>query len=286
MSAISTLGVLGAGQMGAGIAQVAAVSGCQVILVDTFPNALEKGRSGIDGGLGKLASKGKMTAEEASSALQRIRFSARLEDLSQAQAIVEAVPEDEELKKKIFKQLDTLCTEARILASNTSSISITRLAAVTARPERVIGMHFMNPVPLMTLVEIITGLATSKETLALTRELAERMGKAPVQSTDAPGFIVNRILIPMINEACLVLQEGIANQKDVDEALKRGANFPMGPFELADLIGLDTVLAIMNKLHSDIGDDKYRPAVILKQYVAAGRLGRKSGAGFYEYPKK
>ncbi len=281
--AIENIIVVGAGQMGAGIAQVALTSGLKVTLVDALPAALEKGRQRIEGGLAKLVEKGKLDDAKRKDALSRLSTAGNIGDVKGADAGIEAVTENEELKKKIFKELDAVVAPGGVLASNTSSIPITRIGASTKRPEAVIGMHFMNPVPLMQLVELIRGAATSDGTYAQTKQLAERMGKTTVVSKDMPGFIVNRILIPMLNEACFALQEGLGTAEDIDTAMKLGTNQPMGPLQLADFIGLDTVLYIAEVLHKGLGDDKYRPSPLLRQTVDAGWLGKKSGRGFYKY---
>jgi 3-hydroxybutyryl-CoA dehydrogenase len=268
--------------MGTGIAQVAAQSGLEVLLIDVNPDLVQKGLAGIRAQLGKAVAKGKLKAEEAQAALARLRPGTP-EDARSAQFAVEAVTENEDVKKKVFQGLAKAMPPDAILATNTSSIPITRIAASVANPERVIGMHFMNPVPVLQLVEIIRGVQTSDATYATTRALAERMGKTTVLSRDLPGFIVNRILIPMINEACFALQENLASAEDIDTAMKLGTNVPMGPLTLADFIGLDTCLYIAEVLHRGLGDDKYRPAPLLRQYVDAGWLGRKTKRGFYRY---
>jgi 3-hydroxybutyryl-CoA dehydrogenase len=280
---IKTLGVVGAGQMGSGIAQVAAASGLSVLMSDIRDEFVQRGASAIRDSLGRLVKKEKMTAEDRQAILGRITGTTSLPDLSRADFVVEAATENETLKLKIFTDLDGICRPGVILSSNTSSISITKIASATKRPEKVIGMHFMNPVPMMKLVEIINGLATSEETFAATRDLSLRMGKTPVPANDFPGFISNRILMPMINEAIYTLYEGVGTPQDIDEVMKLGMNHPMGPLTLADLIGLDTCLAIMRVLHSGLGDAKYRPCPLLIKYVDAGWLGRKSGRGFYNY---
>jgi len=280
---IKTLGVVGAGQMGSGIAQVAAASGLSVLMSDIRDEFVQRGASAIRDSLGRLVKKEKMTAEDRQAILGRITGTTSLPDLSRADFVVEAATENETLKLKIFTDLDGICRPGVILSSNTSSISITKIASATKRPEKVIGMHFMNPVPMMKLVEIINGLATSEESFAATRDLALRMGKTPVPANDFPGFISNRILMPMINEAIYTLYEGVGTPQDIDEVMKLGMNHPMGPLTLADLIGLDTCLAIMRVLHSGLGDAKYRPCPLLIKYVDAGWLGRKSGRGFYNY---
>lgn len=275
--------VVGAGQMGAGIAQVGLQAGFQITLSDVSEAALAKGKAGIEKGLSKLVEKGKLDAAAKDAALKRLFTSTSILDVKEVDAAIEAVTENEDLKKKIFKDLDQVVKPGGLLASNTSSIPITRIGASTKRPEAVIGMHFMNPVPIMSLVEIIRGAATSDETYAITKAMAEKMGKTTVVSKDFPGFIINRILIPMLNEACFVLAEGIASPEDIDTAMKLGTNVPMGPLTLADFIGLDTVLSISEVLHKGLGDSKYRPAPLLRQYVEAGWLGKKSGRGFYKY---
>jgi 3-hydroxybutyryl-CoA dehydrogenase len=280
VSEIQRITVVGAGQMGAGIAQVAAVGGFDVTLSDVAPGQLERAIRGIEGSLTKLAEKGRIEPGQVEEAVVRIRTSAEPAD---ADLLIEAATENVELKLKIFKQLDEVAGEGAIIASNTSSIPITRLAAATGRPDRVAGMHFMNPVPLMPLVEVIRGIDTSDETLAAVVAAAERMGKTVAQASDFPGFISNRILVPMINEAVYCLMEGVGDRESIDTVMKLGMNHPMGPLTLADLIGLDTCLAIMEVLHEGLGDDKYRPCPLLRSYVEAGRLGRKSGRGFYEY---
>jgi len=277
--------VVGAGQMGAGIAQVALVAGLRVTLVDVSTEAVEKGVGRIRAGLGKLREKGKLDAAAESAALGRLATLTSVREAREVDVAIEAVTENEEVKKQIFQDLDAVVRPGGVLATNTSSIPITRVAASTRRPEAVIGMHFMNPVPLMQLVELIRGAATSEETYRRTRALAERMGKTCVTSRDFPGFIVNRILIPMLNEAVYALMEGLGSAEDIDTAMKLGTNQPMGPLQLADFIGLDTVLFIANVMHEGLGDPKYRPCPLLRQYVDAGWLGRKSGRGFYTYPK-
>jgi len=275
--------VIGAGQMGAGIAQVGLTSGHQVTLCDVSPEVLAKAKAGIEKGLGKLVEKGKLTDADRLAAVGRLATATSVFEVKNVDVGIEAVSENEELKKRIFRDLDSVVRPGGVLATNTSSIPITRIAAVTRRPEAVIGMHFMNPVPLMALVELIRGAATSDETYATTRALAEKMGKTTVVSKDFPGFIINRILIPMLNEACFVLHEGLASPQDIDTAMKLGTNQPMGPLTLADFIGLDTVLAIAEVLHKGLGDDKYRPSPLLRQYVDAGWLGKKTGRGFFTY---
>lgn len=275
--------VVGAGQMGAGIAQVALQAEVRVTLVDVSPELLDKGAKKIQAGLQKLYEKGKLDETKRRAALDRLKTASAIKDVKEADFAIEAVNENEELKKKIFRDLDAAVKPGGVLATNTSSIPITRIAAATTRPESVIGMHFMNPVPLMSLVEIIRGAATSDVTYAATRGLAERMGKTTVVSRDFPGFIVNRILIPMLNEACFALMEGLGTVEDIDTAMKLGTNQPMGPLQLADFIGLDTCLYIAEVLHRGLGDAKYRPCPLLRQYVDAGWFGKKTGRGFYKY---
>ncbi len=277
------IGVLGAGQMGAGIAQVAAQVGYQVFLADADLSRAEKGKDGIAQRLSKDLAKGKITDIQMQETLGNLHPVADLQGLKDCDIVIEAVSENETLKLSLFKQLDEICQPSAILASNTSSIPITRIAASTKRPEKVIGMHFMNPVPVMKLVEIINGLATSDESYQATKAMAEKMGKVTVLSRDVSGFIVNRILMPMINEAVFALYEGIGTKEDIDQGMKLGTNQPMGPLTLADFIGLDTCLAIMEVLHKGLGDSKYRPCPLLRQYVEAGWLGKKSGRGFYQY---
>ncbi|RMG19677.1 MAG: 3-hydroxybutyryl-CoA dehydrogenase [Deltaproteobacteria bacterium] len=280
---VKRLGIVGAGQMGSGIAQVAATSGIEVILVDLSDEVLDRARKGIEKRLARAVEKGRHSPEEKEAALGRIQTAVARHALAECDFVVEAVVENEAVKKEIFADLDRICRKDAILASNTSSISITRLAAATRRPGQVIGMHFMNPVPVMKLVEVIRGIATTDETHAATRALAETMGKTCVDAKDYPGFIINRILLPMINEAFYALMEGVASAEDIDAGMKLGTNQPMGPLTLADFIGLDTCLSIMEVLHEGLGDAKYRPCPLLRQYVDAGWLGRKTGRGVYTY---
>ena len=282
-TSIKTIGVLGSGQMGGGIAQVAAQSGFEVLLADRDQPTAEKGKEKLAAQLKKLIEKSKITAEDAEKTLRQIRVVKGLEDLAPAQLVIEAATENPALKFELFTKLDQVCRPETILATNTSSISITEIAAKTKRPEKVAGMHFMNPVPVMKLVEGIRGLRTSDETFRAVRAAPEKMGKTFIESKDFSGFVVNRILMPMINEACYALFEGLASAEDIDTAMKLGTNQPMGPLALADFIGLDTCLAILNVLHEGLGDPKYRPCPLLKQYVASGLYGKKSGRGFHRY---
>jgi 3-hydroxybutyryl-CoA dehydrogenase len=286
MTEIRTIGVLGAGQMGAGIAQVAATAGYAVLLADVDLARAEQGKAGIAKQLDRLVEKGKLDADTRGGILGRITCVDALAGLAPSDFAIEAASENIDLKRKLFAALDGVLGPEAILASNTSSISITLLSAVTKRPTKVVGMHFMNPVPVMKLVELIRGLPTDDATYATTKALAEKLGKTVITSQDSPGFIVNRILIPLINEACFALQEGLGSAQDIDTGAKLGLNHPMGPLELADLIGLDTCLAIADVLHRELGDDKYRAANVLRMHVAAGWLGRKTGRGFYDYAKR
>ncbi len=280
---IGIVGVIGAGQMGAGVAQVAAQAGVKVLLNDISEEFVARGRETVARNLDRMIQRGRFKPEERDNIMRRIDTTAILEDLKETDFVIEAVVENEDAKIALFQKLDKVCPEHVIFASNTSSISITRMGARTTRADRFIGMHFMNPVPAMRLVEIIRGLATSQETFEATRTLAERLGKNTMTAEDFPGFIVNRILLPMINEGIYTLYEGVGGVTDIDTAMKLGTNQPMGPLELADLIGLDTCLAIMEVMHRVFGDDKYRPCPLLKKYVDAGYLGRKAGRGFYIY---
>jgi 3-hydroxybutyryl-CoA dehydrogenase len=282
---IERLGIIGAGQMGRGIAQLAASRGIEVVLADAGRDLAERGKASVAAQLAGLVTKGKITAPAREEILARILPSDLYADLQSVDFVVEAATESHETKREIFRALDRACRPGVILATNTSSISITAIASAVMRPGRVIGMHFMNPPPLMALVEIIRGLATSDETYAATRALAERLGKTTVLSRDVPGFIVNRLLMPMLNEACYALFEGIGTVEDLDVAVTLGLRHPMGPMSLMDLIGLDTTLSILEVLHRELGDPKYRPCPLLRQYVAAGWLGRKSGRGFRSYPE-
>jgi 3-hydroxybutyryl-CoA dehydrogenase len=282
---IQKVGVLGAGQMGIGIAQTAAQSGIEVFLADQTLELAEKGRAKVAAMLKTLIEKGKITEADEKRILGAIRPVRGMEDFADLSLVIEAVTENPEVKFSLFKKLDQVCRPDAILATNTSSISITTIAAQTKRPEKVGGIHFMNPVPVMKLVEGIRGLQTSDETFRAIREFSEALGKTFVEASDQPGFAVNRILMPMINEAVTALHEGVASPTDIDVAMKLGTNQPMGPLELADFIGLDTCLAIMNVLHEGLGDSKYRPSPLLKKYVAAGWLGRKSGRGFHRYDR-
>ena len=280
---IQTVGIIGAGTMGSGIAQACAVAGVRVVMVDIAEAAVAKGLASVDSSLERLLKKDKISQADKDAALARIRTSTQYEDLKSADLVIEAATENHALKIKIIQQLDALLAPEVILASNTSSISITQLAAVTQRADRFIGMHFFNPVPLMALVEIIRGLQTSDDTHAVVQDLAKRLGKSPITVKNAPGFVVNRILVPMINEAFFVLAEGLASPDDIDAGMRLGCNQPIGPLALADMIGLDVCLAVMEVYLTQFGDSKYRPCPLLKEMVAAGRLGRKSGQGVYHY---
>ena len=280
---VAKLGVVGAGQMGQGIAQVAAQAGLDVTIVDAAPDFAIAGVGKIKKQLDRLVEKGKMEAAARDAVMGHLKAGKTHADFADCDVVIEAAPEKEELKLSIFKSLGEVCKDEAILASNTSSISITKIAAASGRPDRVIGMHFMNPVPLMKLVEIVRGLPTSQATVDTVTELARKFGKQTIGARDIPGFIVNRMLIPLLNEACYGLYEGLGTAADIDTGVRLGLNHPMGPLELADLIGLDTCLAIAEVLHRELGDDKYRPCPLLRQYVAAGWLGKKVARGFYEY---
>lgn len=281
---ITKVGVIGAGTMGAGIAQVFATSGFDVTLVDIKQEFIDRGMNTINKSLDKMVQKSVLTQEKARNSFRKIKTSLSVNDLKDCNFIVEVIIEDIKAKKDLFKQLDAITAPDVILSSNTSSISITEIAAATKRPTKVIGMHFMNPVPLMKLVEVVKGLVTGQETVDTVKQLCQQLDKTPVEVNDAPGFVANRILLPMINEAVYALMEGVATKEAIDEVMKLGMNHPMGPLALADLIGLDICLAILEVLHDGLGDTKYRPCPLLKKMVAAGHLGRKTKCGFYEYP--
>ena len=280
---IEELGVIGAGTMGAGIAQVAAQHGYRVTLVDVSRDQLRRALTSISGSLERRVAKGQLTEAHKSEALGRLVTTVEMDAVGPADLVIEAVPEQIELKRSTFRHLDAVCEAKTLLASNTSSLSISLIAAATKRPAQVVGMHFFNPVTAMQLVEIVKGLATADETIEAVTDLAKRLGKIPININDSPGFAVNRVLVPMINEAVFALMEGVTSAQDIDQAIKLGMNLPMGPLELADLIGLDVCLAVMESLYADFADSKYRPCPLLRKMVAANRLGRKNGFGFYEY---
>ena len=281
---IKLVGIIGAGTMGNGIAQACAVAGIDALMLDVNPAALDKGVAAISGSLDRLVKKEKITAEVKAAAMARVKTTSTLADLAACDYVIEAATENEALKVKILKDLDAALRPETIIATNTSSISITQLAAATQRPDRFVGMHFFNPVPMMALVELIRGLATSDATIATAQALAKALGKTPITVKNSPGFVVNRILCPMINEAIFCLQEGLATAEDIDAGMRLGTNQPIGPLALADMIGLDVMIAVMNVFYEGFNDPKYRPAPLLKEMVAAGYLGRKTGRGFYTYP--
>jgi len=282
---IKTIGVIGAGLMGNGIAQVLAQAGYNVVMRDIEDRFVENGLKTIQSNLNRLVQKEKITQSQADSILNRIKGTIRLEDLAGCELIIEAIVENKELKKLLYQEISKLFAPEVIFASNTSSLSITEIASFTNRPQKVVGLHFFNPVPVMQLVEIIRGLTTSEETVAMVKEVVNKIGKTGIEVKDSPGFVVNRILIPMLNEAAFTLMEGVATKEDIDNGMKLGCNHPIGPIALMDLIGLDTVLAIMETYYTEFGDPKYRPCPLIKQMVRAGKLGRKTGKGFYDYGK-
>ncbi len=286
MSDNMKIGVVGAGTMGNGIAQVFAMTGHPVVMVDIDQKFLDRGLAAVRKSLARLADKGKITTEAAEEILGRIALSLELKDCGDCGLVIEAATENADIKKELFAKLDAACGPDAILATNTSTISVTEIGAATGRPAKVIGMHFMNPVPLMKLVEVVKGLATAPDTVKTVVELSEKLGKTPVVVNDSPGFVSNRVLLPMINEAIYALEEGVADEQAIDTVMKLGMNHPLGPLALADLIGLDVCLAILEVLHRDLGDPKYRACPLLKRMVAASYLGRKSGRGFYDYTKK
>jgi 3-hydroxybutyryl-CoA dehydrogenase len=281
---LKSIGIVGAGTMGSGIAQIAAQAGFQVVMRDVEESFVRGGMSRIEKSLSKAVEKGKMTEDEKVTVLSRVRGTLSLEDLADSDVVIEAVIEDKRTKKEVLSALDKICRPGTIIASNTSSIPITELAAATKRPDRVIGMHFINPVQVMKLVEVIRAIQTSKETAETVKSLATRMGKTPMEVGDFPGFALNRMLVPMINDAAYCLMEGVASAETIDQVMKLGANHPMGPLELGDLVGLDVCLSIMEVLYTEYGDPKYRPCPLLRRYVQAGWLGRKTGKGFHTYP--
>ncbi len=283
---IKTIGVVGAGTMGSGIAQVAAAAGFRVILRDISDAALDRGFKIIERSLGKLSKKGKLTEEGAKEILGRITKTLELKDMAGADLVIEAAFEKMDVKKELFGELDKVCRSDVVLASNTSSLSITEIAAATSRPDKVVGMHFFNPVPVLPLVEIVQGLTTSDEAVELAYQLALKLGKSPIKTKDQPGFIVNRILVPYINEAAFAYMEGVGTAEEIDQAMKWGANMPIGPLALLDLVGIDVALDVLEVLYREFGDPKFRPAPILRQMVRAGYLGRKTGKGFFDYTEK
>ena len=286
MDTVKTVGVIGAGTMGNGIAQACATSGVDALMVDVSDAALDKGRAAIAGSLERLVKKDKLASPDRDAALARVRTTTRYEELSGVDLVIEAATENPAIKIEILRKIDAIAKPGAIIASNTSSISITQLAAVTARADRFLGMHFFNPVPMMALVELIRGLQTSDATVAAADALARKLGKTPIVVKNSPGFVVNRILCPMLNEAVFALQEGLASAEAIDEGMKLGCNHPIGPLALCDLVGLDTMLSVMEVFYNGFNDPKYRPAPLLKEMVDAGHLGRKSGRGFYDYGKK
>ncbi len=280
---IKTIGVIGAGTMGSGIAQVAAQAGYEVVMRDIDHSFVHRGMTTINKNLGKIVDKGKISKENAEEVISRISGTINVEDLNQADIIIEAAVENMELKKEIYLELDRICPPKTVFASNTSGLSISEMAMATGRPQQVVGMHFFNPVPVMKLVEVTNGAVTSRETFQLVMDLARKMGKEPVAVNESPLFVVNRILLPMINEAAYVLMEGVAGAEDIDRAMVLGANHPIGPLALADIVGLDVILAVQDTLHEEMGDSKYRTCPLIRKMVRAGHLGRKSGRGFYSY---